>query len=254
LNENSPETERAWAYVHGELGEEERKSFASKLLADGRLRDEVSRLQALDGGLRRWMPLLGLTPDQVENRIIEALEPVLQGLPRQARAPARRLLFPRIAWEWRWPRFQTVTAGLAAIAAILIAALVLPARMAGPIRWLPPTLEPIRYRGAIRGPRLTPGMVGDLDRALAQALGAAYRASGTASAPQRLRWPLATEFRELPEGHFMVRVSALDRHREPVRVWSESWATPESARAGLGDWAGHIAADLRDMERARAAQ
>jgi len=249
--EETVDRERIWAYVHGELPQQERAGLERAIEQDATIRDELEAIRSFDDRLRALMPLTEQTQEGLGSRILEAWEKETQDK-AQERAPGGRLVFfPRLRELLTAPRFGRVVLGVAAAAAAILILTGVPHYYGGPIRWEKPEFTCVHYRGAEA--ESVSHYTGEdaatcfsLLRERVQAgydrqQGKARRLFGLAG---KREWTLSFRFQELPKRDFCVIVNACDTRRNPVGKWTRYYSTVEEFRKDVDELGSEIAGKL----------
>jgi len=188
-----------WAYVHGQLTEDDRQALELQLRDDAELRRELLRTQQLNRFLRDHLAEAVEARAELENRVLEAVE--AGGV--RAKTPP---------W-WRRRAF----AGILAVAALLLVLTGAPLYLRGPVAWEAPQFTPLEYRG---DPEPQHGRYTreDAEACFRAFRGALVRAFDEARPPRRTRRPVvAFSVRELPRGRLAIEVAVrYDGDRPPV--------------------------------------
>jgi len=252
LNEK-PSVEKIWAYVHGEMEAPERTSIERAAKQDAELAEEIQRVNSLNGRLRALLPLTEWTSEDLEDRILEALE---RDLP-EGRAPSqpaeKPIVFPRIeidisSWAIRW-----WATGIAAVAASLLVFGGVVHYVNGPVGWSQPEFAVLQYRGSGDESLYSKEDAAYCLSALKKALHDEYARlvparKSAALLPAGTTRRLGFRFREAPEAKLRVEIQAYDQNGAPARLWTQEYGSVESCVAGARAFAEQVAGDLADLK------
>lgn len=212
-------SEQIWAYLHGEMSLENRRSFEREMAASPDLKSEFESLQSLHQKLEANLPLADAQESEEARteRYLSAIECEPSGADRaRAAAPAE---VPFAHPEKSLARWFQMPA-LAAAALLLILVGVPSVLRRGEIVWLSSDLGGVpEFRGE-QGGRPAAVYTDDEKRRLAddvqQGVETAYRAVGGGS---RTSHRLRVKLQEFPNGALLVRVEDVTRGGEASRAW-----------------------------------
>ncbi len=227
MNTEKPTIEdEIWAYLHGELDAAAARDFERRLSADGGLRERCRQARSLDGLLRATLPAVAagesVSDETLAGQFLAAWE---RDQPAPAVAESIPCAHPRARFS------LTCRAGLAALAATLLAVALLPVFRKSPAlppaAWAPVAFAPLIYRGAVVAPaagRLGRRDAVQMQTALADALSWALADRG-GRLPDGLT--LALRVNELPAGAFAVVVRAEGADGRLRGEWSGDYSRLE---------------------------
>lgn len=235
-----PWKEKAWAYVHGELPEEELPAFEAALRSDPELAAEVAEARKLDRCLAASLPREAETDDAFEDRVLSAWErdqvsAAGESFEEQAEPPAGRLI-DFVQWLWR-PSFVALAACLVLAAGIFMA-------NRDPVHWSSMQMTMAVYRGeGAPPPALDPASLEDLPALLEREVDLALE---EVPGP-KIRATLEGRIIVQPDGAINVLVTSEKGLSAGLR-WEEVYESPADFRAGVGGLSAGIAAGLADAE------
>lgn len=241
MSMDSPQQNKAWRYVHGEMSEQEREALERDLMSDPALARDVEATREVDHLLRlqKTVPLLD------DSSIVRLIEkewdqdqagskeaPPLYDL-RDIVAP------PRSFWSWLSP---------VAVAALLLLCVVPAARLmhGRPLAWDSPALVQDQLRGgtplATRQEQVD-GFVRDLQKIA----GAAYREQHAWSPAyfSPMPWRIETTVSESPVTGVSIRIRALPAQGEGEPVtWTADYVDWPAAAAQVEEIGREVAGRL----------
>lgn len=240
MKEDTP-IERIWAYVHGEMEVSERVAIEQAAAEDPELAAELERLESLNANLRQLIPLAEWTDQELEDRVLEALEQDLPDEEEAGRPAAEPIAFPTPGIDISAWAIRLWSTGIAAAAASLFIFGGVVHHLNGPIGWSQPEFAVTQYRGADEFLYSMEDAATCLS-ALKKALHDEY----TRLAPGKTRWQLRFRFGETPATKLKVEIHATDGRPAPVRQWAEEYDSVAGCLAGSGELAKRVAGDLAD--------
>ena len=243
----SNQTGAVWAYLHGELTDDEHSAFEQDLQMDAALRrtfDDVARLDRL---LRVTLPV----SDQAETSIDDVAEQALACWERaydseQKPVPerVRNLKQGGIRSSWYGLFFHPAVgvAGLAAAAIILLASPVL--RSPDGLVWDDPVFASLTLRGALSPEEQ--GTLSDDIAARCQTLLQAELARALAVRTDSVQTPLivSLHLQELRNGAFSLSVQVRTPKGEAVGAWSGDYSGEAAFNEQVEASAAHMAEAL----------
>lgn len=226
----SKPAEPIWAYLHGELAEDERFSFEADMARDYALRLRVEEARQLDSLLGSAL----LSQDETETGLDALADQALaawelEQTPAIHEAPAvtprrKTVAFPAWPISLRRPGWSLTGLAAAAILMVLVSPLL---RETPEVVWTRPDFSPL----ALRGPAgsavatLPADTAARCQKVLVAALARAFEERG---AVPRCGLTLSFRLQELCKGAFSVTVQAHDRSKRTVGEWRGDYSGMES--------------------------
>ncbi len=180
-----------WAYVHGQLTEDERQALEARMRREPDIEQELLRVRQLDGILRDHLADAVAGQAALEDRILEAIE---SDSMRKEEQP----------W-WRRHGFTSLLAA-AALLSVLVGA---PFYFRGPVEWEPVQFKPLEYRGDTPATQRSQYTRADADACFQAFEDALIRAMAEAGSAQFVPRPVITfSVRELARARLTIEVEA----------------------------------------------
>ena len=222
MTDGQQNSERLWAYVHGELPEEERAALEQALSEDAALASELAEIRALHGALGSAK----LADDELlEERVLQAFDSEQSEITEKKGVPTMGDTTKRSFWS-----SPAIKVGFA-VAACVVAVLGFQLYTGPSLDWDDAEAITLAYRGTGGDEsQYKPEELLDFASSLRKEIQTTFDAAAEAEAegkgwlPQRARWKLRIHIQELNDGAFDMEVSAKERGARAVtKRWSETY-------------------------------
>ena len=239
---NTDVSEQLWAYVHGQLADEERHQVEKSLIADPALKREYDAIKEIDSKLRFYVPLTEISEDDLEHRVLSAWQTTCD---RMSESKGAKLSM------YQSRTLQLITA----IAACFLVVLGIRNYTSSPIEWTEPQIQAAaKYRG--EGGALEHGYSQQDFRLFSDKLKKSITkhfdeidAHHTRSFLRKdVDWVLVTKWQELVSKSLYVQIEAYEPDQKILsKEWSQHYADSGAFLENIDDLAAQVAGDLADI-------
>ncbi|MFH0908326.1 MAG: hypothetical protein V1929_06155 [bacterium] len=252
-NNEKPNSEKAWTFVHGELGEDARQDFEGRMSHDGAIRALVGEVQDCDRELRRLAPFASVSEEELQERVLAAWDAGQANEGDRGNPSIRRnsvVLKPAS----RRPHFQfnkPVRLAFAAAACGIVAVVGVRQMQTPAFVWEVEIIQQAKYRGAGGEealPRYTRADMTELTSSLRASVEDEFRYLANRDRTVWPGWVLSTRIQELESGRLAVQVQAYkSKGEKPIKEWLKNYADAQSFRARVYDYGRQIVEDLAQL-------
>jgi hypothetical protein len=237
-------TEKLWEYVHGEADTATKATIDEALSQDPHLRTELDAIKTIDKNLAKLVPLLKVSEQDLEDRIMTALEQNPPASTREVHASKPRVIFHNFRSILATPWLQY--GSLVAAAATILLLFSMYHSASAPIRWTEPQVVPLQYRGAAHAEQAgayTAQQLTECTSSIEDAIARAYAAESRQLPGRALKWALSCRIKELPASVLCIQIRAHESGRF-VREWTHYYGNLKEFNADLSSMAAKTATDL----------
>jgi hypothetical protein len=255
MNNNENQSEKLWAFVHQELTEADRVKLAEDVEATPTLKSELAAIRAVDRQLKVLMPMVDMTEEDLEKKVLGAWEAEC-GQGSQSSSVPGTIIYPEFQKN-RWAfSARKATRVVLAMAACLLIAVGVRNYTSESIQWLTPEYQSaLQYRSADGAPAqsfYSNRDLQDFSSALRTAIKKNYRGQKTGLTPSLFHkstdWIMISKWQELREKSLYVQLEAYEpQHRALVKEWSQQFDNSEAFYAELDSFSTQIARELAEL-------
>ncbi|MBN1671123.1 MAG: hypothetical protein JXR37_08835 [Kiritimatiellae bacterium] len=248
-----------WAYVHGELSEEERRAMEDAMRQDAALREEVANARKIYDRLRRVLPAAERTEAQLVDEILPELEQEWaagrQAGPDPAAPPKDNVSALPRWFRQLWIPAHAYRIGLAAAAAVLF--MVLPIHSSLSVRWEYDVVPPSGFRG--EGGATPAYSEGEL-AACRTAVQTAFEQQGagpgkterTSWVRRRRPWRVTVGIQEVIDAQLrVVAVAYAPGRKTAEKTWKAAFADPDALASGIHAFAEEVVREFEELRSER---